>query len=189
MTSVLVTPPVSEPVSVDDMRAQLRLSGSQEENLLTEFIEAARAQIETETRRAMIRQGWRFYLEAWPMGRVVTLPIAPVLSVNEITVYDQDGTGTTLDPDDFTLDRGACPGRVRVKLGAGIPTAQLQGLEIDFTAGYGDSAADVPAPMRQSIRLLAAHWFENREAGTDLAMASLPHGLDRLISVNRVLLL
>ncbi|MBS8258743.1 hypothetical protein DYI23_00805 [Roseibium polysiphoniae] len=187
MTSVVVTPPALEPVTVAQMRNQLRLTGAQEEDLLTGLIQAARQQIERETRRALIRQGWRLYLEAWPMGRIVSLPIAPVLSVDEITVYDLDGNGHVLDPSDYTLDRSSDPARIRIGLGAGGPAASLLGAEIDFSAGYGDNGQDVPAPLRQAIRLLAAHWFENREAGTDLAMTSLPHGLDRLMSVNRVL--
>ena len=36
--------------------------------------------------------------------------------------------------------------------------------EIDFIAGYGSAGADVPQPLRQAIRLLVTHWFENRSA-------------------------
>ena len=36
--------------------------------------------------------------------------------------------------------------------------------EIDFTAGYGSSGVDVPQPLRQAIRLLVTHWYENRSA-------------------------
>ena len=28
--------------------------------------------------------------------------------------------------------------------------------------GYGGGAADVPEPLRQAIRLLVGHWYENR---------------------------
>ena len=36
------------------------------------------------------------------------------------------------------------------------------GIEIAFTAGYGDAAADVPEPIRQALLLLIAHWYEHR---------------------------
>jgi uncharacterized phiE125 gp8 family phage protein len=42
------------------------------------------------------------------------------------------------------------------------PGQAANGIEIDFTAGYGDAAADVPAPMRQALLLLVAHWYEHR---------------------------
>jgi uncharacterized phiE125 gp8 family phage protein len=187
MTYAVVTPPAVEPVTVEDLRAHLRLSGTQEDGQLAGLIKAARSQVEQETRRALIRRRLRLYLEYWPLGRVVMLPVAPVLSVVEIIAYDLQGNGTPLAPEDFSLDRSASPARVRIKPGAGMPSHQLLGIEIDFDAGYGDGPEDVPNQMRQAVRLLAAHWFENREAGTDLAMASLPHGLDRLLSVNKVL--
>ena len=43
------------------------------------------------------------------------------------------------------------------------PGRTANGIEIAFVAGYGDAAADVPAPIRQAILLLVAHWHEHRE--------------------------
>ncbi|ADZ71351.1 head-tail connector protein [Polymorphum gilvum] len=182
MTAVLTNPPAVEPVTVEDMRAHLRLAHEAEDALLAELIAAARSQVERETRRALIAQGWRAYFDAWPAGRIVRLPVAPVIAVAAVTVYGTDGLPADLDPVDWRLDGPAA--RLRVAAGAGGDAAN--GIEIDFTAGYGAAPADVPAPLRQAIRLLAAHWYEHREAGSDLALASVPHGLDRLLSVYRV---
>ena len=35
---------------------------------------------------------------------------------------------------------------------------------VTFTAGYGDAAWHIPEPLRHSILLLVAHWFERRVA-------------------------
>jgi uncharacterized phiE125 gp8 family phage protein len=43
-----------------------------------------------------------------------------------------------------------------------LPRA-LNAFEIAFSAGYGDGADNVPAPLRQAIMLLVAHWFERPE--------------------------
>ena len=43
------------------------------------------------------------------------------------------------------------------------PGRAANGIEIAFVAGYGAAAADVPAPIRQAILLLVAHWHEHRE--------------------------
>lgn len=187
MTLVLITAPAVEPVTVTEMRAQLRLASTAEDAVLDGFIKAAREHVERETRRALIRQSWRYYLESWPEGRVVALPLSPVEAVEAVTVYALDGTARPLAPEDYALSRVTAPARLRVKIGSGPPLAELLGIEVEFTAGYGPAATDVPEVFRQAVRLLAAHWFENREAGTDLVLASLPHGLDRLLSVNRVL--
>jgi uncharacterized phiE125 gp8 family phage protein len=42
------------------------------------------------------------------------------------------------------------------------PGRSAAGIELDVSAGYGAAAIDVPEPLRQAIRLLAAHWYENR---------------------------
>ena len=42
------------------------------------------------------------------------------------------------------------------------PGRIANGIEIAFTAGYGDAAADVPEPIRHAILLLVAHWHEHR---------------------------
>lgn len=189
MTLAIITPPAAEPVTIADLRAYLRLSGSEEDTLLADLIAAARGHVEQATRRALITQGVRVYLDRWPAGRIVRLPVAPVASVEAVTVYDADGVPNVLDPADWQLDKVSAPARLKVALGAGGGARSLNGIEIDFTAGYGADPESIPAPFRQAIRLLAAHWFEHREAGTELAMASLPHGLDRLLSTYRVPLL
>ena len=33
---------------------------------------------------------------------------------------------------------------------------------MEVRAGYGATAEDVPAPLRQAVRLIVARWFENR---------------------------
>ena len=48
------------------------------------------------------------------------------------------------------------PGRCRRR--GGSPPASSS----TSTVGYGDAAGDVPEPLRQAIRLLVAHWYENR---------------------------
>ena len=52
-----------------------------------------------------------------------------------------------------------------MRLGASVwpvPGRIANGIEVAFTAGFGDAAADVPAPIRQAILLLIAHWYEHR---------------------------
>ena len=189
MTSHRITDPAVLPVTVDDMRAHLRLPTTDEDALLTEYIQAAVAHVERVCRRALISQGWRIFLDAWPISRTVRLSVSPVISIDRITVYDSSGTPQDLDPADWQLERGSEPQRVRVEPGAGPSTTLINGVEIDFTAGYGTAAFDVPDPLCQAVRLLAAFWFEHREAGSVDEVTSLPHGFDHLLSAFKVPLL
>ncbi|NRG19395.1 phage head-tail connector protein [Rhizobiales bacterium] len=186
MTFIITTPPAVEPVTLDDARAQVRVASVQEDELLTRLIGAARQHVERTIRRALITQGWRLYLDDWPPGRVVRLPVTPVQAVTSVTVFDAEGMPVALDAADYDLDGISAPARLKVKAGAGASSRSLNGIEIELTAGYGDAGEDVPAPLRQAILLLVAHWFEHREAGIDAATASIPFGFDALVAGYRV---
>lgn len=163
MTLLLVTGPLDEPVTLDEARAHLRLDVSDEDGLLTALLTAARAVLEAETRRAFITQGWRLVLDAWP-GATVALPLAPVSAVTAVTLNDADGPRIVATSLYETALDGDSP-RLTPLAGWPQPTRRVGGIAIDFTAGYG-GADTVPAPLKQAILLLAAHWFENREPVT-----------------------
>ena len=80
MTAALITPPALEPVSLAEAKAHLRIDGDDDDALVTAAIVAARVHVEAATRRALIEQGWRVYLDAWPRKRIVPIPIAPLLA-------------------------------------------------------------------------------------------------------------
>ncbi len=57
-----------------------------------------------------------------------------------------------------------------------------------MAAGYGDAATDVPEPLRQAIRLLTAHWYDNRGlAAIGHETAVLPQTVAALIAPYRML--
>ena len=188
MTAALITPPTIEPVSLDDTKAHLRLDTDDDDALLTAAIVSARIHVEAATRRALIEQGWRVYLDAWPQSRIVRLPIAPLISVDMVTVYDQAGDPQTIASSGYDVDTVSAPGRLFIGASAPLPTRYINGIEIDVTAGYGASSVAVPSPLRQAIMMLVAHWYEHRGAvGHDLAGAIPPLGFEALIAPYRVL--
>jgi uncharacterized phiE125 gp8 family phage protein len=68
------------------------------------------------------------------------------------------------------------------------PGRVVAGIELDVEVGYGDAPPDVPADLRQAIRLLVAHWYENRgliAIGSGIAV--LPQTAAALITPYRVL--
>ncbi|MCX5497657.1 head-tail connector protein [Kaistia dalseonensis] len=186
MTAALITGPAIEPVTLDEVKAHLRLDGDADDALLAAAIVSARIHVEVATRRALITQAWRLYRDGWPRGRIVELPVTPLISIDTVTLYDMAGVPHVLDPAGYRLDRAAVPGRI---VFASRPAAALyeNGIEIDVTAGYGPAAGDVPAPLRQAILMLVAHWYEHRGAvGSDLAGWVAPLGFQALTAPYRV---
>lgn len=59
----------------------------------------------------------------------------------------------------------------------------MNGVEIDFTAGFGEAGTDVPDLLRRAILLLAAHWYEFRTGfGPEDQPVSYPPAYERLIA-------
>lgn len=172
MTPLALTPPAAEPVSLSEARIYLRLDQADEDTLLATLITAARLMIEAVSGRMLIDQSWRIVLDRWPDGGEIRLPLSPVRTLSAARVYDAVGAAQAVDGAALQLDVTADPPVVRVT--GVVPTVgrSRAAIEIDVVAGYGGSAASVPALLRQAVLLLAARWFEQRGdiAGRDAAV-------------------
>ena len=170
MPLILISGPAVEPVTLAEAKAHLRVDGTAEDTLIASLIVTSRLHVEAVAGLALVTQSWSWYIDAWPQGppgppgHAVRLPLRPVQSIEAVRLYDEAGTATTLDPATYFLDGTAAPPRL-IRHGAVAwtrPGRVANGIEIAFTAGYGNAAADVPAPIRQAVLLLVAHWYEHR---------------------------
>jgi len=185
----LLTAAGSEPVTVDEMKAQARLDSIPEgSSYMTGLIAAASEQARQITGRALITETWTLTLDAWPgcaagewwdgmregtIGMLeadsILIRKAPFLAVSSVKTVAEDGTLTTWSSSNYFASAENGFGRLVKVSGAtwpdlSAPVRQRGGIIITFTAGYGTLAADVPAPIRHAIKLIAAHMYENREA-------------------------
>ncbi|MCR4265351.1 head-tail connector protein [Nitratireductor sp. ZSWI3] len=185
MTLFRTVDPAVEPLTLAEAKAHLRIDHASEDDLLGGLLRAARQEVEKATGQALIEQAWRLVLDDWPETATVLLRRTPVRSVLSVTVFDADGAGSVLDPADYQLDAVSTPARLLLGNRPGVGRA-LNGIEIDFTAGYGEAGADVPDLLKRAILLLVAHWYEFRVGyGAADQPVSLPEGYRRLISTFR----
>jgi uncharacterized phiE125 gp8 family phage protein len=161
MAAILLTAPALEPVSLAEAKAFLRVEHDDDDDVITALLVGARIYVEAQTRRALITQSWRLVFDAWPpSGRIEVRP-GPLRSLNAARIYDADGDSEALDVDDF-IEEIARSGLAFPAWAMTPPGRTSAGIELDVSVGYGDAAIDVPEPLRQAVRLLAAHWYENR---------------------------
>jgi uncharacterized phiE125 gp8 family phage protein len=157
--------PTVEPVSLAEVKAHLRIDGTDDDTLLASLILTSRLHIEAALGLALVTQGWALFRDVWPKARAIPLPIRPVQSLTAVRLHAREAPPETLDLERFVLDgAGIGPRLLLADASAAPPTPDkaANGLEIVFTAGYGDAAADVPAPIRHALLLLVAHWYEHR---------------------------
>ena len=165
MALVLTSGPGVEPITLAEAKAHLRIDGSVEDTLILSLVITSRLHIEAALGLALITQGWSYFIDAWPPGDQLALPLRPVQSIAAVKLYAADESVVIVPADTYLVDGAATPARL-VRQGSltwPAPNRAANGIEIAFVAGYGDAAADVPAPIRQAILLLVAHWHEHRE--------------------------
>ena len=159
--------PAFEPLTLAEIKAQCRVDEATDDALLTSLQVAARQYVENRT--AHILCGRAFYLEAssFPSGYdPLVLPIGAVQSVTSITYVDTAGAVQTWASDQYRTQTNLLQARIRpaLNLYAYPSTAVIDdAVRIAVVAGYANQAA-VPEMAKHAIRLLVAHWYENREA-------------------------
>lgn len=165
MSLVMTSGPALEPVSLAEAKAHLRVDGSNEDALIQSLVVTSRLHIEAALGLALIAQRWSLFLDRWPKLGRLALPLRPVSAIVAVRLWDAAGASQSLPPEMFILDGYGLPARLATVMGEppAEPGRPVNGIEIDFTAGFGEAAVDVPAPVRHALLLLVAHWYENRE--------------------------
>ncbi|MBS7542007.1 head-tail connector protein [Ancylobacter oerskovii] len=185
MPALLLAGPASEPLTLAEAKAYLRVDHDGEDALIASMITAARATVETLTRRALIDQKWRIVRDAWPASGLIPVPVSPLRTLDRVALIDAAGVEIEVPGTAFNVDAARLPGLIRVDRGAVAPPPRpLAGIALDITAGHGPSAAEVPAPLIEAVRLVLAHFHEHR----DLAgpAAAFPAALGTLVAPWRV---
>ena len=191
MSSILLTGPAFEPITLAETKAYLRVEHNDDDDVIAALIAGARVHVEAQTRRALITQTWRLTRDVWPVdGRMLILP-APLRQLVAARIIKPDGTAQAIAPSAFTIDRAGAPAILAFSPGS-LPVSgrPVAGVELDIEVGYGDASMDVPQPLRQAIKLLVAHWYENRGV-TAIAheVTVLPLTASALLAPYRVLAL
>jgi uncharacterized phiE125 gp8 family phage protein len=182
MAAVLIQGPAIEPLSLADAKLFLRVAHADDDDLIAALIAAAREEVERATRRLLIRQNWRIVLDRWPASARIVSPANPLAALTAARVRAADGTSAELALSAFTLDTASVPGVIAFeRANVAEPGRAIAGIELDVATGYGDTAAAVPAPLIQAIRLLTARFYEHRDRieGDKLIVARMVRALSR----------
>ncbi|MFZ0353176.1 MAG: head-tail connector protein [Pseudolabrys sp.] len=187
MSSILLTGPAVEPLSLDEAKTFLRVEHSDDDQVIGALIASARMHVEAQAKIALLTQNWRMVFDCWPHhGRIVVRP-GPLRALSAVRVYDINSNPHIVDTQAFVPDFGVST-LAFMPWALPVPGRIAAGIELDVAIGFGDAAADVPEPLRQAIRLLVAHWYENRGlTGTANEAAILPASFAALIASYREL--
>jgi uncharacterized phiE125 gp8 family phage protein len=161
---------VTEPVSVDEAKAHLRVDGTLDDAYIAVLITAARTDAENRLQRSLTETTWRVTLDHFPDE--IMLPMPKALEVMEVQYIATDGTPVVLDPLTYSLDNVREPAWIVPNFGSEWPSTrdQINAVRVTYKAGYllggtnEQQRAAVPAPIRQWMFLAIGRMYEFREA-------------------------
>jgi len=189
MGTLLTAGPAVEPVTLLETKAHLRVEFADDDALIGGLIKAARECAESATNRKLITQRWRVSEDKIPSPPEFCLPFAPMQYTEWVRLWDANNNGIVLSAAAYFTDAIGEPARVFLKDIPSITLRRYNAVEIAFTCGYGAAATNVPEPLRQAVKLLAAHWYENRIAVADAGQTrfeELPLGVQYLLAPYRL---
>lgn len=180
------TPIPEAALPVEALKQHLRLGSGfatdeLQDGLLASFLRAALSAIEARTGKALIRRGFSVTLSQWQGPDAQSLPVAPVVQVDQLVLRDSAGGEVSVAADHYRLDRHGVAPQLRAS-GVSLPQIPAGGVAvIGLQAGYGSDFTDLPADLQQAVMLLAAHYYEYRDA-TALSEGCMPFGVTSLIA-------
>lgn len=179
--------PAAEPITTAEAKTHARVSTSADDSYIDSLIKAAREQVEAYTGRALINQTWQLTLDAFPCDRFlglslaqsgIEIPINPLGSVSSIQYVDWDGNTQTWASGNYTVDATKEIARIVPGYQVTYPVTRsvINAVTVTFVAGYGATAASVPESFKLAIKMMVAHWYDNRAE-----MGLLPQAAERLL--------
>jgi len=185
MSLTLVTGPSTEPLTLEETKAQLRLDIDDDDALIRRLIIAARLWVEGQTKRALVTQTWDQKIDGnWPWKHnmpFIEFEKNPAQSVSAITYVDGSSPNPTLNATQYLTVGRTHNSYVAPAYGVTWPSVRNvpEAITVRFIAGH----TDVPEPLKHAVAMLVAHWYENREVmGSD---AEVPYSVEALISPYR----
>ena len=173
MTLTLITAPTVPVVAAADLMAHLRLTSTEEQALVEALEQAAVAHLDGwrgVLGRPIRQQTWRQEFAGWGILRLAM----PDVSAITVTALDADGGAVSATRADLRADNigpyviteGPSVDRVFVQFVCAMPVEQI------------------PA-VQAAVKLIVAHWFDNRTAVSDGAMQEVPLAASALIGAMR----
>jgi uncharacterized phiE125 gp8 family phage protein len=162
----LITPPAAEPVSLAEVKADLRIDHTDDDARLERLITEARQSIDGPRPwfvRSLMPQTWEVSLDAFPASEIL-LPTAPVQSITTVYYDDADGVQQEVPGADYYLDDAQePPWAIPVSGGwTASPMSAANAVRVRFVSGYADADA-VPGSIKAAIRLMVQHAYDGAD--------------------------
>jgi len=163
---------------VSEMSAFLRVDDPTQASLIQSLVKASITTFQEYTGRQLLTASYKLTKRNFPRYRrdrgaghpqAILIPKPPFVSITSVGYYATAGTLTYLtETTNYQIVKGELFRELWPAPGTAWPFVQpglANGVEVVFTCGYGITRASIDEQLIHSLKVLSAHWYENRETG------------------------
>jgi uncharacterized phiE125 gp8 family phage protein len=159
----LVTPATELPLTLDEVKAHLRMDGTDEDDYITLLLKSAVQQAQNFTNRQIMPATFQLYLDRLPSS--VPLPRPPFAEITSFKATDDAGQEVVFEETDYTLTETEHT-TIRGIADSGWYASCYSDIKITYKAGYATADA-VPEDIKSALLLMIGSMYENREDKTE----------------------
>lgn len=188
----LLTEPIIRPITREEVKDHLRIdqTNTSEDAFIDTLILMATEYYQSRSWRQLITATYIQRFDDFPAFSF-ELRKPPLQSITSIKYIDENEVEQTLATSVFEVDTFSEVGKVQEADGESFPTVntQLNAVKVEYKAGFGDTRGDVPDLIKSTIKLIVAHFYENRDmvrVTTGVSEIPIPQAIANLIDQNSI---
>lgn len=163
----IVTPPAVQPIEILGLAAlkdhlNEAPDVSDRDELITTYCSVAWDYCQRYTWRQLITASLRLTMPCWKKDHVIPLPRGPIVSVESLEYFDTANSLQTVSSDQYSVD--VAEEVPEIRFCTYFPHyLRADAVRVNFTAGYGTTAAAFPPVLLHAVRLLIGQYYQTRE--------------------------
>lgn len=156
---VLLTDATTEILTLAEIKAFLRIDGTDFDSILTPMIKVSREIGEKITGREFVEKEFKLYLDTFPYCHGIEVRKSKLKSITSIQYYDVNNTLQTLSSSDYYFTNDENYSSIYINNDKSFPTTyeRKQAVIITFKADY----PNIPQAIKQACLTVCSYLFEN----------------------------
>ena|SRR5215211_1482386 len=163
----LITPPVAEPMTLAEIKEDLRIDHTDDDAKLTRMMKEARDWLEITLNQKLMTQTWDLILDAFPTDEIF-IPFGPIQSVTQVA-YDDAVTflEVIMDPAGYFLDNTSPAPWLFPADSWPMAMDAVNSVRVRLLAGY-ETDDDIPASIRAAYRLKVREFYDGDDLSKEI---------------------
>lgn len=170
---------------LSEFKTALRVSGTDEDALISSYIIAAVSFAEDYTKASIANHSYTALFYDVPYNVTeLRVPRAPVRAISSVKRIFTDGTDETLTSSQYTVYGSEKP-IVKVAQFFSASGTTLNGFQVAYTAGY-ENVSDIPELIKIACMRIVDTLYQRRGDGEELEVNTIPYDAKTLLNKFRV---